>query len=112
MAYPYDMYAEMIKMKFNKKYLEKEEKDYLLNFADSSLLSSSKKIYYYGLLYFKRFYPIYFIRLIITNKVKKVLKNENAPKNIQILYKEIAEIIFYSAMGTYSKSKDVKKLSY
>jgi sRNA-binding carbon storage regulator CsrA len=44
--------------------------------------------------------------------VKKVLKNENAPKNIQILYKEIAEIIFYSAMGTYSKSKDVKKLSY
>ena len=45
----------------------------------------------------------------ITNKVKKALKNENAPESIQNLYKEIAKIICLSAMGAYGKGKKVKK---
>ena len=44
----------------------------------------------------------------ILKKVKKILKNDNAPENIQKLYKEIAEILFYSAIGRYGKGKEIK----
>ena len=60
--------------------------------------------------YYKRFYPRILIHLIIKYKVKKALKNENAPQTIQNLYKQIAEIIYLTAMGGYAKNKDVKKL--
>jgi hypothetical protein len=110
MAYPYDMYAEILKKELGKKYLDREESNYFLNFADSSIMSSSKKIYYHALFYYKRFYPRILIHLIIKYKVKKALKNENAPQTIQNLYKQIAEIIYLSAMGGYAKNKDVKKL--
>lgn len=101
------MYAEMILKELNKKYLDKEEKNYLLNFSDASLMSTSKEIYYYALLYYKRCCPRFLIYFIITNKVKKALKNENAPETIQNLYKEIAKIICLSAMGAYGKGKKV-----
>ena len=100
MAYPYDMYAEILKKELGKKYLDREESNYLLNFADSSIMSSSKKIYYHALFYYKRFYPRILIHLIIKYKVKKALKNENAPQTIQNLYKQIAEIIYLSAMAS------------
>ena len=74
MAYPYDMYAEILKKELGKKYLDREESNYLLNFADSSIMSSSKKIYYHALFYYKRFYPRILIHLIIKYKVKKVQK--------------------------------------
>ena len=73
-------------------------------------MSSSKKIYYHALFYYNRFYPRILIHLIIKYKVKKALKNEHPPQTIQNLYKQIAEIIYLSAMGGYAKNKDVKKL--
>jgi hypothetical protein len=106
MNFPFDMYVKKIKEKLNKEYLDKEERKYLLIFSDSSIMSSSKKIYYYALFYNKRFYPQFLISLIITNKVKKVFKNENAPETIQSLYKDIAELICLSAMGAYAKGKE------
>ena len=109
MAYPYSMYAYMCKKELGKKHLDRDEEDYLLTFSDSSTSSSSKRIYSDTLCYFKRFYPKFLILLIIINKVKKVLKKENAPETIQKLYKEIAVIIFYSSMSTYSRGKEVKK---
>lgn len=107
MAYPYSMYADMFKKCTNEK-ISKEERDYLLKFADSSTMSSSKKIYNNALFNAKRLYPKILIRLIVTMEVKKILKNDNAPENIQKLYKEIAEILFYSAIGRYGKEKEIK----
>ena len=106
MNFPFDMYVKKIKEKLNKEYLDKEERKYLLIFSDSSIMSSYKKIYYDALFYNKRFYPQFLISLIITNKVKKVFKNENAPETIQSLYKDIAELICLSAMGAYAKCKE------
>ena len=110
MAYPYDMYAEILKKELGKKYLDREESNYLLNFADSSIMSSSKKIYYHALFYYKRFYPRILIHLIIKNKVKKALKNQDAPHTIQNLYKQIAKIICLSVMGAYGKGKKINIL--
>jgi len=109
MSYPYSMYKEMIKKELGKKYLDKKEATYLSYFSDTSIMSSSKRIYYHGLLYFKRFYPKFLVYFIVRIQVKKVLKKENAPESIQKLYKQIAEIIYLSAMGAYSKGKDVNK---
>lgn len=109
MAYPYSMYAYMCKKELGKKHLDRDEEDYLLTFSDSSTSSSSKKIYSDALCYFKRFYPKFLIRLIVTIQVINVLKKENAPQSIQKLYKQIAEIIFYSSMSAYGRGKDVKK---
>ncbi|WP_172127463.1 hypothetical protein [Arcobacter acticola] len=95
--------------KLNKERLDEEEENYFLKFSDSSIMSTSKKIYYFALLYFKRWYPRFLIHFIITYKVKKALKNENAPETIQNLYREIAKIICLSAMGAYGKGRKVKK---
>lgn len=110
MPYPYSMYEYMCKKELEKKRLDKDEEDYLLIFSDSSISSSSKKIYSDTLCYFKRFYPKFLIRLIVRMQVKKVLKSENAPQSIQKLYKQIAEIIFYSSMSAYGRGKKVKKV--
>lgn len=109
MAYPFSVYKEMTIKKLNKERLDEEEENYFLKFSDSSIMSTSKKIYYFALLYFKRWYPRFLIHFIITYKVKKALKNENAPETIQNLYREIAKIICLSAMGAYGKGKKVKK---
>ena len=69
-----------------------------------------RSLFCYCIIRDKRFYPRILIHLIIKYKVKKALKNENAPQTIQNLYKQIAEIIYLSAMGGYAKNKDVKKL--
>lgn len=102
MAYPYSMYADILKKNTNEK-ISKEERDYLLKFADSSIMSSSKKIYNNALFNAKRLYPKFLIRLIVKIQIKKVLKKENAPQKIQKLYKEIAEVLFYSVMNGYGK---------
>ena len=109
MAYPFSVYREMTIKKLNKERLDEEEENYFLKFSDSSIMSTSKKIYYFALLYFKRWYPRFLIHFIITYKVKKALKNENAPETIQNLYREIAKIICLSAMGAYGKGRKVKK---
>ena len=109
MAYPFSVYKEMTVKKLNKERLDEEEENYFLKFSDSSIMSTSKKIYYFALLYFKRWYPRFLIHFIITYKVKKALKNENAPETIQNLYREIAKIICLSAMGAYGKGIKVKK---
>lgn len=109
MAYPYSMYAYMCKKELGKKHLDRDEEDYLLTFSDSSTSSSSKIIYSDALCYFKRFYPKFLIRFIVTNQVKKVLKKENAPETIQKLYKEISLIIFHSAKSAYGRGKEVNK---
>ncbi|QKE29593.1 hypothetical protein AACT_2504 [Arcobacter acticola] len=109
MAYPFSVYKEMTIKKLNKERLDEEEENYFLKFSDSSIMSTSKKIYYFALLYFKRWYPRFLIHFIITYKVKKALKNENAPETIQNLYREIAKIICLSAMGAYGKGRKVKK---
>ena len=109
MAYPYSMYDQKIKEKLNKECLDKEERKYLLTFSDSSIMSSSKIIYSDALCYLKRFYPKFLILLMIRNKVKKVLKKENAPETIQKLYKEISVIIFHSAKSAYGRGKEVNK---
>jgi uncharacterized membrane protein YadS len=109
MAYPFSVYKEMTVKKLNKERLDEEEENYFLKFSDSSIMSTSKKIYYFALLYFKRWYPRFLIHFIITYKVKKALKNENAPETIQNLYREIAKIICLSAMGAYGKGRKVKK---
>ena len=109
MAYPFSVYKEMTIKKLNKERLDEEEENYFLKFSDSSIMSTSKKIYYFALLYFKRWYPRFLIHFIITYKVKKALKNENAPETIQNLYREIAKIICLSAMGACGKGKKVKK---
>ena len=83
MAFPYSMYAYMCKKELGKKHLDKDEDDYLLIFSDSTIMSSSKIIYSDALCYLKRFYPKFLILLMIRNKVKKVLKKENAPETIQ-----------------------------
>ena len=107
MAYPFSVYKEMTIKKLNKERLDEEEENYFLKFSDSSIMSTSKKIYYFALLYFKRWYPRFLIHFIITYKVKKALKNENAPETIQNLYREIAKIICLSAMGAYGKGKKI-----
>ena len=109
MAYPFSVYKEMTIKKLNKERLDEEEENYFLKFSDSSIMSTSKKIYYFALLYFKRWYPRFLIHFIITYKVKKALKNENAPETIQNLYREIAKIICLSAMGAYGKGRKVNK---
>jgi uncharacterized membrane protein YadS len=109
MAYPFSVYKEMTVKKLNKERLDEEEENYFLKFSDSSIMSTSKKIYYFALLYFKRWYPRFLIHFIITYKVKKALKNENAPETIQNLYREIAKIICLSAMSAYGKGRKVKK---
>ena len=109
MAYPFSVYKEMTIKKLNKERWDEEEENYFLKFSDSSIMSTSKKIYYFALLYFKRWYPRFLIHFIITYKVKKALKNENAPETIQNLYREIAKIICLSAMGAYGKGRKVKK---
>ena len=109
MAYPFSVYKEMTIKKLNKERLDEEEENYFLKFSDSSIMSTSKKIYYFALVYFKRWYPRFLIHFIITYKVKKALKNENAPETIQNLYREIAKIICLSAMGACGKGKKVKK---
>jgi uncharacterized membrane protein YadS len=109
MAYPFSVYEEMTKRELKKDRLDKEEENYFLNFSNSSIMSTSKIIYYNALLYYKRWCPRFLIYFIIKNKVKKALKNENAPETIQNLYKEIAKIICLSAMGAYGKGKKVKK---
>ena len=109
MAYPFSVHKEMTIKKLNKERLDEEEENYFLKFSDSSIMSTSKKIYYFALLYFKRWYPRFLIHFIITYKVKKALKNENAPETIQNLYREIAKIICLSAMGAYGKGRKVKK---
>ena len=109
MAYPFSVYKEMTIKKLNKERLDEEEENYFLKFSDSSIMSTSKKIYYFALLYFKRWYPRFLIHFIITYKVKKALKNENAPETIQNLYREIAKIICLSAMGAYGKGRKAKK---
>ena len=109
MAYPFSVYKEMTIKKLNKERLDEEEENYFLKFSDSSIMSTSKKIYYFALLYFKRWYPRFLIHFIITYKVKKALKNENATETIQNLYREIAKIICLSAMGAYGKGRKVKK---
>lgn len=50
----------------------------------------------------RRFYPLFLIRLIVQNKVKETFKKENAPETIQMLYKDFAEILLYSAMKKYA----------
>ena len=109
MAFPYSMYAYMCKKELGKKHLDRDEDDYLLIFSDSTIMSSSKIIYSDALCYLKRFYPKFLILLMIRNKVKKVLKKENAPETIQKLYKEISVIIFHSAKSAYGRGKEVNK---
>ena len=109
MAFPFDMYEDKCKKELKKEYLDKDEKDYLLIFSDSTIMSSSKIIYSDALCYLKRFYPKFLILLMIRNKVKKVLKKENAPETIQKLYKEISVIIFHSAKSAYGRGKEVNK---
>ena len=109
MGYPFSVYEEMTKRELKKKRLEEEEENYFLNFSNSSIMSTSKIIYFNALFYYKKGYPRFLIYFIIKNKVKKALKNENAPETIQNLYKEIAKIICLSAMGAYGKGRKVKK---
>ena len=80
MAYPFSVYKEMTIKKLNKERLDEEEENYFLKFSDSSIMSTSKKIYYFALLYFKRWYPKFLINFIITYKVKKAKKNEKTTK--------------------------------
>lgn len=104
MTYPHIMYIDIVKKNTEGK-ISKEERDYLLKFADSSIMSSSKKIYNNALFNSKRLYPKFLIRLMVTVQIKKVLKNENAPENLQKLYKEIAEGLYLSAIGKYGRGK-------
>ena len=46
MAYPFSVYKEMTIKKLNKERLDEEEENYFLKFSDSSIMSTSKKIYY------------------------------------------------------------------
>ena len=70
MAYPFSVYEEMTKRELKKDRLDKEEENYFLNFSNSSIMSTSKIIYYNALLYYKRWCPRFLIYFIITNKVK------------------------------------------
>lgn len=56
-----------------------------------------------ALYYLKRFLPLFVVKFLINNRIKRILINENAPNTIQKLYKEIAEIIIYSAIKNYAK---------
>ena len=103
MAFPMDMYEDMFKEKTGAKFTQDELK-YVFVYSDSSRMSSSKKIYSHALYCMKRFYPLFLIRLIVQMKVKQTFMRENAPQSIQLLYKDFAEIILYSAMKKYGAS--------
>lgn len=102
MAYPYDLYENMF-ISETGSVPTIEEKKYLKKFSNISELSSSKKTYCMALYYLKRFLPLFIVKFLINNRIKRILINENAPDTIQKLYKEIAEIIIYSAIKNYAK---------
>lgn len=82
--------------------MNKEEMDFLNAFADSYVMSHSKKIYYYVLFYMKRNLPLFMIRFMIERKVSKTFQNNNAPMSFQELHKEFSEIIILTAMKQFS----------
>ena len=102
MSYPYDLYENMF-ISETSSVPTIDEKRYLKKFSNASELSSSKKVYCMALYYLKRFLPLFVVKFLINNRIKRTLINENAPDAIQKLYKKIAEIIIYSAIKNYAK---------
>jgi hypothetical protein len=98
--FPFNYYRDMFEEQTGRKLLA-EEKVFLTNFANRDILSSSKQVYYYALFYYKRFYPLFLIRILIRKKVKLMLIKQKAPVSIQSLSNEIAEIILLTGMSAY-----------
>jgi hypothetical protein len=101
-GFPFDYYRDMIKQNMGRE-LSDQDESFLSNFACKNTLSSSKQAYYYALFYYKRFYPLFVIRILIRKKIKWILAKEEASPCIQSLYKEITEIVLLTAMSTYAK---------
>ena len=101
-SFPMNYYLDMIKQNTGREPSE-GDKSFLSKFVDKNILSSSKQAYYYALFYYKRFYPLFLIRMLIRKKIKWTLANEEASPCLQSLYKEIAEIVLLSAMSVYAK---------
>ena len=75
MGFPFDMYEDMFKKKTGAKFSQ-EEAEYVLVYGNASYVSSSKKIYCYALYCMRRFFPLFFVRLIVQKKLKRLSKKK------------------------------------
>lgn len=92
-----NMFIHQTGLSFNE-----DELNYFIVFTEhKNYIDSAVEINNYAIFLISRYYPEFLIRLLVSLKIKKILKITNAPASIQKLYKQIARVAISSAMEQF-----------